>query len=51
MQKNHFDGLMVRLASKETIEHWSHGNVDHADTINYRTGKPKPKGLFCESIF
>lgn len=51
MQKNLFDWLMVRLASNETIEHWSCGAVDHADTINYRTGKPKPKGLFCESIF
>ncbi len=46
-----FDGLMVRLASEETIEEWSHGCVEHADTINYRTWKPKPKWLFCESIF
>ncbi|MCS6982774.1 MAG: DNA-directed RNA polymerase subunit beta' [Candidatus Absconditabacterales bacterium] len=46
-----FDGLIVKLASAETIEQWSYGSIDHADTINYRTGKPKQKGLFCEAIF
>lgn len=51
MQKSKFHGLMVKLASADTIEQRSCGSVDHADTINYRTGKPKPKGLFCESIF
>jgi DNA-directed RNA polymerase subunit beta' len=49
--KQHFDGLMVNLASPEHIEQWSHGSVESPDTINYRTGKPKSKGLFCESIF
>lgn len=51
MQKQSFDGLVVKLASAQTIEKRSHGVVDHADTVNYRTGKPKQKGLFCESIF
>ncbi len=51
MNRNIFDGLMVKLASAQTIEQWSNGTVDHADTVNYRTGKPKHKGLFCESIF
>ena len=51
MQKQSFDGLVVKLASAQTIEKRSHGIVDHADTVNYRTGKPKHKGLFCESIF
>lgn len=51
MNKHIFDGLMVKLASAQTIEQWSNGVVDHADTVNYRTGKPKHKGLFCESIF
>lgn len=41
MQKHIFDGLMVKLASSQKIEQWSHGTVDHADTVNYRTGKPK----------
>jgi len=51
MEKTHFDGLMVTLASPENIAKWSFGSVEVPDTINYRTGKPKQKGLFCESIF
>lgn len=51
MQKNYFDGIMVTLASTEEVLKWSHGNVDSPDTINYRTGKPKQKWLFCEAIF
>ncbi len=51
MHKQSFDGLVVKLASAQTIEKRSHGIVDHADTVNYRTGKPKHKWLFCESIF
>ena len=42
---------MVTLASMEDIESWSNGAVDNPDTVNYRTGKPKAGGLFCESIF
>ncbi len=42
---------MVTLASVEEINQWSHGAVDNPDTVNYRTGKPKQSGLFCESIF
>lgn len=37
MHKQSFDGLMVKLASSETIEAWSHGAVEYADTVNYRT--------------
>jgi DNA-directed RNA polymerase subunit beta' len=51
MLNKDFDGLLVRLASPEDIKEWSHGAVETPDTINYRTGKPKPKGLFCEVIF
>ena len=51
MHRNTFDWLMVKLASASTIEQRSNGTVDHADTVNYRTGKPKHKWLFCESIF
>ena len=51
MYNKKFDGLMVTLASMEDIESWSHGAVDNPDTVNYRTGKPKAGGLFCESIF
>ncbi len=46
-----FDWLMVNLASPEDIKNWSHGSVESPDTINYRTGKPKQKWLFCETIF
>lgn len=42
---------MVTLASVEDISQWSRGVVDNPDTLNYRTGKPKQSGLFCESIF
>ncbi|MEI6426514.1 MAG: DNA-directed RNA polymerase subunit beta', partial [Candidatus Absconditabacteria bacterium] len=51
MNQNKFDGLIVKLASMEDIEKWSHGVVDNPDTVNYRTGKPKKGGLVCESIF
>lgn len=51
MIKKHFDGLQVILASAEDILSWSHGSVESPDTINYRTWKPKQKGLFCEAIF
>jgi DNA-directed RNA polymerase subunit beta' len=51
MYKSGFSALKVTLASVEDIEKWSHGSVDNPDTVNYRTGKPKPKWLFCEAIF
>ena len=51
MQKSWFSGLKVTLASVEEIEKWSHGAIENPDTVNYRTGKPKPKWLFCEAIF
>jgi DNA-directed RNA polymerase subunit beta' len=43
MQKIDFDGLMVSLASPEDILKWSHGSIEFADTVNYRTGKPRLK--------
>ena len=46
-----FEGLIVRLASMQDVEQWSHGAIESPETINYRTGKPKLKGLFCEAIF
>ncbi|MBI4177888.1 DNA-directed RNA polymerase subunit beta' [bacterium] len=30
---------------------WSYGEVKKPETINYRTSKPEPGGLFCERIF
>ena len=43
--------LKVGLASPEEILSWSHGEVTKHETINYRTLKPDPDGLFCEKIF
>jgi DNA-directed RNA polymerase subunit beta' len=51
MQKTQFDGIVVTLASVEEISKRSNGAVENPDTVNYRTGRPKQHGLFCESIF
>lgn len=51
MSKTYFDWLQVLLASPDDVRSRSHGVVENADTINYRTWKPKQKWLFCESIF
>ncbi len=46
-----FDQLRLGLASSEEIRRWSQGEVRKPETINYRTFKPEPDGLFCERIF
>jgi DNA-directed RNA polymerase subunit beta' len=46
-----FDQIRLGLASQEEIRRWSHGEVKKPETINYRTFKPEPDGLFCERIF
>jgi DNA-directed RNA polymerase subunit beta' len=43
--------LRISLASPAQIRSWSSGEVTQAETINYRTLKPEPGGLFCERIF
>ena len=43
--------IKIGLASPEEIRSWSHGEVLKHETINYRTLKPEPDGLFCEKIF
>ena len=43
--------MRIRLASPEEILSWSYGEVKSHETINYRTQKPEPDGLFCERIF
>ena len=45
------DSIQIGLASPEKIRQWSHGEVEKAETINYRTLKPERDGLFCERIF
>ena len=43
--------IRISLASPEQIRSWSSGEVENPGTINYKTGKPEPGGLFCERIF
>jgi DNA-directed RNA polymerase subunit beta' len=48
---NNFESLQIGLASTDKILSWSRGEVTEPETINYRTLKPEPNGLFCEKIF
>jgi DNA-directed RNA polymerase subunit beta' len=54
------DRLKIQLASPNKILEWGvrtlenghqFGEVNYPETINYRTFKPEPGGLFCEQIF
>jgi DNA-directed RNA polymerase subunit beta' len=49
--ENPFDNVSITVASPETIRSWSKGEVKNPETINYRTFKPEPGGLFCQKIF
>ena len=51
MARKEFDSIKIGLASPEMIAKWSYGEVTKPETINYRTLKPEPDGLFCEKIF
>ena len=46
-----FDYIRIRIASPEDIREWSHGEVTKPETINYRSFKPEPMGLFCQRTF
>ncbi len=46
-----FDSIRISLASPEQIRSWSCGEIKKPETINYRTLKPEPEGLFCARIF
>ncbi len=46
-----FDFIRIRIASSEDIREWSYGEVTKPETINYRSFKPEPSGLFCQRIF
>ena len=48
---NNLVAIQIGLASPEKIRQWSHGEVTKPETINYRSQKPEPEGLFCEKIF
>src|SRR5438477_10600759 len=48
---NQVDYVAISVASPDAIRSWSKGEVKNPETINYRTFKPEPGGLFCEKIF
>ncbi len=50
-RKLDFEAIRIGLASPDKIRQWSYGEVIKPETINYRTFKPEPGGLFCEKIF
>ncbi|MBF0429795.1 MAG: DNA-directed RNA polymerase subunit beta' [Fibrobacteria bacterium] len=43
--------ISIQLVAPDTIRSWSYGEVTKPETINYRSFKPEPNGLFCEKIF
>jgi DNA-directed RNA polymerase subunit beta' len=45
------DMVRISLASPQKVLEWSRGEVKKPETLNYRTGRPEPEGLFCERIF
>ncbi|MBP3320454.1 MAG: DNA-directed RNA polymerase subunit beta' [Clostridia bacterium] len=51
MDFNDLQSIKIGLASPDKIRSWSYGEVKKPETINYRTLKPEPDGLFCERIF
>nr|YP_009497599.1 RNA polymerase beta [Astrosyne radiata]AWT40312.1 RNA polymerase beta [Astrosyne radiata] len=60
MSRERIDYVKIKLASPEQILSWSRrklpngifiGEVTTADTLNYKTLRPEPYGLFCEKIF
>ncbi len=46
-----FDFIRIRIASTQDVRNWSRGEVTKPETINYRSFKPEPSGLFCQRIF
>jgi len=51
LEENAFDCVSITVSSPDTIRKWSKGEVKNPETINYRTFKPEPGGLFCQKIF
>lgn len=49
--RNDFSEIRLSLAPPEKIQSWSYGEVRVPETINYRTFRPEPGGLFCAKIF
>lgn len=51
IEENKIDKVSLALATPEDILDWSHGEVTKPETINYKSYKPEPDGLFDELIF
>ncbi len=49
--KSNFTSITISLVSPDKVLAMSNGEVTKPETINYRTYKPEPNGLFCERIF
>lgn len=49
--KSNFTSITISLISPDKVLSMSNGEVTKPETINYRTYKPEPNGLFCERIF
>ena len=46
-----FDAVALSVASPEDVLALSRGEVTKPETVNYRTQRAEPDGLFCERIF
>ena len=51
MSIRNFESIRISLSSPDDIRKLSCGEVTRPETINYRSLKPEPDGLFCERIF
>ena len=51
IQENIIDKVSLALATPEDVLEWSNGEVTKPETINYKSYKPEPDGLFDELIF
>ena len=51
MENDNFESIRISLASPEDIDKWTCGVVTKPETINYKSLKPEPGGLFCQAIF
>lgn len=49
--RREYKSISIKLASPDQILEMSKGEVTKPETVNYRSLKPEPNGLFCEKIF
>ncbi|MBR2998901.1 MAG: DNA-directed RNA polymerase subunit beta', partial [Mycoplasmataceae bacterium] len=51
IDENKIEKVSLAIATPEDVLEWSNGEVTKPETINYKTYKPEPDGLFDELIF